>query len=82
MLDALQAGAPVGSAMAIALLSTLYGAILGNLFCLPLAGRIRDISLKNERLKRVTVEGFLSLTKEESPIVLEQKLQSFSALQG
>lgn len=79
LLDSLNDPSQVGSAMALALLTTFYGAILANLILVPLAGRLRIRSEEELLVKRITIEGVLSLAREESPIVMEQRLQSFLA---
>lgn len=79
MMGSLEDPAAIGPAMALALVTTLFGAILSNLFFLPLAGKLR-IRLEEEmRLKQVTLEGVVSLGNHENPLILEQKLQAFMA---
>lgn len=41
MFIAMQDAATIGPAMAVALLATLYGALIGNLIALPIAGRMK-----------------------------------------
>lgn len=80
MLGTLDNPSTVGPAMAIALVTTFYGAILANLFFLPLAGKIKNRSEEEAVVKAITVEGAVSLRREENSIVLEQRLQSFIPL--
>lgn len=80
MLGALDNPTTVGPAMAVALVTTFYGAILANLFFLPIAGKIKNRSEEEAVVKAITVEGAVSLRKEENSIVLEQRLQSFIPL--
>ncbi len=82
MLGNLQDAATVGPAMSVALLTTLYGAIIANFICAPMAGKLRNIVAEQATLKRLTLEGVACLRREESPVILEQKLQSFTALAG
>jgi chemotaxis protein MotA len=46
----------IGGAMAVALLATLYGALLGNLVCLPIAQRLRRHS-RVEAQERARIEA-------------------------
>jgi chemotaxis protein MotA len=69
----------VGPAMSLALIGTLYGSVMSNLFCLPIAGKLKTRVQEEEVIKLMTVEGAASLAKAESPILLEQRLQSFMA---
>jgi len=77
MLGALQDASSVGPAMSLALVATLYGSISANLFFFPLAGKLRLLSHERSTIKDVTLEGLLSIARNESPIMLEQRLQSF-----
>jgi len=77
MLHALDNPANIGPAMAVALLSTLYGALLSNLIFFPLAGKLRYRSWRETMLREMTLEGVLSVSEGDHPSVLEQKLLAF-----
>ena len=67
----------IGPAMAVALITTLYGAVLANTIGLPIANllNIRD---KDEVIVRtLVVEGIMSIQSGDNPRTLEQKLLSF-----
>ncbi len=67
----------IGPAMAVALLTTFYGAILANMVFLPIAGKLQ-VRHKEEMLgKQLMLEGILSISSGDNPRTLEQKLQSF-----
>lgn len=79
MLATLDDPSKIGGGMAIALLTTLYGAIIANLFCLPMLGKLK-IRTANELLqKEVVIEGILSIQSGDNPRVVEQKLKAFVA---
>lgn len=80
MLGTLNNPSTVGPAMSLALVTTLYGAILANLIFLPVAGKLKNQDQEELLVKAITIEGVLSLGKQENPIVLEQRLQSFVPL--
>ena len=77
MLAVLNDPSQIGAAMATALVATFYGAILANLVFLPLAGRIRNRNEEEAMVKALTLEGTLSISRQESPVIVEQKLQGF-----
>ncbi len=77
LLGALASPEAVGPAMSVALMTTLYGALIANLICLPLAGKLRGMSESETLMKVITVEGVLCLAKGDNPLIVEQKLQSF-----
>jgi chemotaxis protein MotA len=80
MLGALNDASTVGPAMSLALVATLYGSVAANLFFFPMAGKLKLVAAERAHIKEITMEGLLSLARSESPIMLEQRLQSFSAL--
>jgi chemotaxis protein MotA len=67
----------LGASMGVALLSTLYGAVLSNMFFLPLAGRIETRSQEEIHVKQITLEGAVCLARQESPIIVGQRLGTF-----
>jgi chemotaxis protein MotA len=77
MLGSLSDAATIGPAMSLALVATLYGSVAANLFFFPVAGKLRVIAQEREQAKEITIEGLLSVARSESPIMLEQRLQSF-----
>lgn len=69
--------AKIGSAMAVALLGTLYGVLVCNLFCLPFADKLEARSNQEMLVKELYLQGVLAIAAEASPIVLKQKLLAF-----
>ena len=80
MLSQLDSPATVGPAMSVALVATFYGAVFSNLVFLPLAGKLKNRAEEEALVKAITIEGVLSLGKQENPIVIEQRLQGFLPL--
>lgn len=59
--------AAIGGAMAIALLATLYGALLANLLFMPIANRLRARG-RSEAFERARIEGpLVALAEREAP---------------
>ncbi|MFW5984678.1 MAG: motility protein A [Halanaerobiaceae bacterium] len=71
--DALAAG------MGTALITTLYGALLANLFFIPIAGNLKMRSEEEILMKEVMIEGILSIQAGENPRIVEEKLNAFLA---
>jgi len=67
----------IGAGMAVALLTTLYGAMVANLVALPLAGKLEQRSNEEVALKSMVVEGVISIQEGNSPRIVEEKLRSF-----
>ena len=67
----------IGPAMAIALLTTLYGAFIANVIAKPLAEKLDGYSLKEQENCNLIIEGVLEIRKGEmNPRVLEDLLKS------
>lgn len=79
MLQNMSDPASIGPAMAVALLTTFYGAVLANIIFLPIAGKLKTRSKTEILQKTVIVEGMGSILSGENPRVMEQKLHAFIA---
>jgi chemotaxis protein MotA len=65
--------------MALALLTTLYGAFLANVFCLPLADKLKVRSQEEALTMTLCVEAAVGIAEKQNPRAIEQALQSFIA---
>ncbi|MBF8983089.1 flagellar motor protein [Lutibacter sp. B2] len=77
MLQALSDPSAVGPKMAVALITTFYGAVLANLIFIPIAAKLKIKSKEEILIKEVMVEGLLSIQAGENPRIIEIKLESF-----
>ena len=77
MLSTLDDPSKIGEGMAVALLTTLYGALLANVLFLPAAGKLRVCTANELLAKEVIIEGILSIQSGDNPRVVEQKLKAF-----
>ena len=77
MLQTMSDPSSIGPAMAVALLTTLYGAILANLVFNPMSGKLKTRSKEEVLLREMIMEGILSISKGENPRIIEEKLNSF-----
>lgn len=69
----------IGPNMSVALLTTMYGSILANLFAIPFESKLKIKSSQEILLKEVMIEGLLSIQAGENPRVIEEKLKAFLA---
>ena len=69
----------IGPNMAVALVTTLYGAVLANWICNPVAAKLKGKNAEEMMVKEIEVEGLLSIQAGENPRVIEEKLKSFLA---
>ncbi|RMF82972.1 MAG: motility protein A [Nitrospirae bacterium] len=79
MLQNMSDPSSIGPAMAVALLTTFYGAILANMVFQPAAGKLRLRSQEEVRYKELILRGVIAVANGENPRVLEQKLHVFLA---
>lgn len=77
MLRNLSSPDEIGAGMAVALITTFYGAILANLLFLPLAGKLGIYSKAETTAKEMIVEGVCAIAKGDNPTVVREKLQVF-----
>lgn len=69
----------IGPSMAVALITTLYGSLLANWICTPVASKLKVNNANEIMLKEIMIEGLLSIQAGENPRVIEEKLKSFLA---
>ncbi len=67
----------IGPAMALALVTTLYGSLLANFVCNPIANKLGGNSSEEIRLREMMMEGVLSIQSGENPRLMEHKLKTF-----
>ena len=69
----------IGPNMAVALITTLYGSVLANWICTPVANKLDAYNAAEIKMKEVMIEGILSIQAGENPRVIEEKLKAFLA---
>ena len=79
MLQNLSDPSAIGPAMAVALLTTMYGSVLANWLCTPVATKLKVNNDAEVVLREIMIEGLLSIQAGENPRVIEEKLKSFLA---
>ena len=67
----------IGPGMAVAILTTFYGAILAYLVFLPLAGKLRARSMQEELALQIIFEGARCILENNNPRLVYDKLSSF-----
>ena len=77
MLGALEDPAAIGPAMAVALLTTLYGAIIANVVFAPIAKKLKIYSKEESLSKRMIIEGIIAIQQGDNPRIVERKLSVF-----
>jgi len=79
MLRNLSSPEQIGAGMAVALLTTFYGAFAANLIFVPLAGKLGIYSKAETITKEMVIEGVCAIAQGENPTAVREKLQAFIA---
>ena len=69
----------IGPSMAVALLTTMYGAIIGNVFGTPIYNILNIRNDEETKVKEMILSGIMSIQSGDAPRVLEAKLLSYLA---
>lgn len=77
MLQNMSDPSSIGPAMAIALLTTFYGSVIANVFCIPVANKLKLRSKEEATKMNIIVAGVLGIVAGENPRVIREKLDSF-----
>ncbi|MBO6825261.1 MAG: MotA/TolQ/ExbB proton channel family protein [Sneathiella sp.] len=76
MLANLSDPSTIGPAMAVALLTTFYGAVLANMFFSPLASKLEKNSAEEALINRIFIATATSIGRQENPRRLEMLLNT------
>lgn len=69
--------AAIGPSMAIALLTTLYGAVISNLICLPIADKLGAKLGYEEVNQTLVIDGIMSVRDGKSPSLIREMLMAY-----
>ncbi|MCA9240905.1 MAG: motility protein A [Planctomycetales bacterium] len=67
----------IGAGMAVALLTTLYGAIASNVVFLPFAEKLGFTNKQELLAMEIIIRGIMAIQSGENPRIIEQKLNTF-----
>ncbi len=67
----------LGPYMATALLATLYGAVIANLFCLPIADKLHGKLIDEETNRTIIIDGILMIRDAKSPTLVREMLLAY-----
>jgi chemotaxis protein MotA len=77
MLQNLTDPSQIGKGMAVALITTFYGALLANLFFLPFASKMKAQSAQVMKTREMVRAGIMAIVRGESPSMIEKRLSVF-----
>lgn len=77
MLSNMDDPASIGPAMAVALLTTLYGVLIANVIASPIAEKLEVRTLQQEQLQSLWTDALLAVQQGRNPRVVEQLLLTY-----
>jgi chemotaxis protein MotA len=77
MLSTMDDPSTIGPSMAVALLTTLYGAMISNMVCLPISDKLNSKFKTEELSQNLAIDGILQIRANKSPDVIKDVLVSY-----
>lgn len=77
MLSSMDDPSSIGPAMAVALLTTLYGAVIANLICLPISDKLTAKIGFEEINQTLIIDGVMSVREGKSPNLIREMLVAY-----
>lgn len=69
----------IGPAMAVALLTTLYGAVIANGICAPIADKLKLRAAEEANVKSLVTDALLAIQNGQNPRVIDSMLRTYLA---
>jgi len=67
----------IGPAMAVALLTTLYGSFLATVVAIPISDKLGVRASQEEIIQKMCIDGLLSIQAGQNPRIIESMLKSY-----
>jgi chemotaxis protein MotA len=67
----------IGPSMAVALLTTLYGAMLANMVAIPFADKLKLRMAEEALVKSMVIDALLAIQAGQNPRVIESMLRTY-----
>jgi chemotaxis protein MotA len=77
MLTRLEDKASIGAGMSVALLTSLYGAVMANLMFAPISKKLEMVNNEEILMREIMIEGILSIQSGDNPRIVKDKLASY-----
>ncbi|MBE3587699.1 MAG: flagellar motor protein [Thermoanaerobacteraceae bacterium] len=77
VLSSISSPETLGPAIGMAFIATLYGVASANIFWLPLAAKLQNLSKKEMLNRQMMLEGIVSLQAGYNPILIRERLTAF-----
>ena len=77
MLSTMDDPSTIGPSMAVALLTTLYGAVIANLIALPISDKLSAKSKIEDISQTLAIDGILQIRDSKNPAIIKEMLMAY-----
>ena len=77
MLSNMSDPASIGPSMAVALLTTLYGAMIANMIALPISDKVSLRREEERRIKSMVIDALMGIQAGQNPRVIDSMLRNY-----
>lgn len=77
MLAHMEDPSTIGPSMAVALTTTMYGALIANMICNPIAYKLGSLSAEETEMREIMLEGILAIQNGDNPRIVEERLKAY-----
>lgn len=77
MLGSMSDPSSIGPSMAVALITTLYGAMIANLFAGPIGDKLLARDIEEVQVKTIIIAGVMAIQSGDNPRVVQSKLATY-----
>lgn len=77
MLGSMSDPSSIGPSMAVALITTLYGAMISNMFTGPIAEKLLARDIEEVQVKTIIIAGVMAIQSGDNPRVVQSKLATY-----
>jgi len=77
MLAQMEDPSAIGPAMAVALITTMYGSLIANMVCNPIAFKLGSLSAEETGMREIMLEGILAIQSGDNPRIVEERLKAY-----
>jgi chemotaxis protein MotA len=82
MMKDLEDKSRIGPNMAVALITTYYGAIMANFILTPIMAKLAGQDGAESKVREMVIEGILSIQQGDNPHILQMKLTAYLSPEG
>lgn len=67
----------IGPSMAVAIITTMYGSMVANMICIPIANKLQVRTAEEVSRKRMIIDAILAIQNGDNPRIVKQKLLTY-----